>query len=62
MDDSTLDHKVQSITQMTYIPRSILSNSIDNNNKDINFGQLFPCVIVALPVLIRFQAHIEFTS
>jgi hypothetical protein len=44
---------VQSITQMTYIPRrAILFNSINNNNnaQDINFNQLFPCVVVALPI------------
>ena len=35
---------MQLITQMAYIiPRSILSNPIDNNNKDINLGQILPC-------------------
>ena len=33
---------VQSITQITYIPRIIVFNSINNNNKDTNFSQLFP--------------------
>ena len=49
---------VQSITQMTYKPRSILSNSINNNNKYVNFIQLLlPCVIAALPISIRFQVY-----
>jgi hypothetical protein len=49
---------VQSVTQMTYKSRSILSNSMNNNNKYVNFIQLLLlCVIPALPISIRFQVY-----
>ena len=41
---------IQSITQIAYILRRILSSSIINNNKDNNFSQLLPCAIVTLPI------------
>jgi hypothetical protein len=38
-DSSTLDQNaaIDYTNDIIYIPRSILSNSINNNNKDINF-------------------------
>ena len=52
----TLLVAVQSITQMKCIPRSILPYSINNNNEDIRFSQLFPCVIVTLPINSRISS------